>query len=336
MSTALRAARVLRLRAAGAARLHFQKHRQLHFQMRAVAQRAAAPQRQFGAVAALLGGSALAALAASSQCTDGPTGSAAFCAAAAAPAEAPEELLVEMKRRKTELLEKHLAAGGSPNLVDSQQRSLLFLAVFHNNIDAFDLLMAKGADIHRPNEFGLTPLEVACWRGRLSMLKQLLAAGADPDSCDQFGLHPLHKATGFGHDAIITELIARARVDVNVLTDEATAPEDFDAHSELETALHIAARRGNESTVRTLLHFNAQVHSVNRHGETPLHVAIRNCTRAHHSQSNWRCVLLLLEAGASLTAVSHKNQTPLDFASIPMRLAFLTHTFEFFATHFDI
>ena len=74
--------------------------------------------------------------------------------------------------------------------------------------------------------------------------------------------------------------------------------------------LHAACHRGNTDEVCRLLHRGADVNERNRKGLVPLHAA---CMRG---AGNPRCVEVLLEAGATVDAVSDSGCTPLTVACI--------------------
>lgn len=121
---------------------------------------------------------------------------------------------------------------------------------------------------------------------------------------DMFGLHPLHKAAGFGH-ADIVQVLLDAGTDVNRCTGDITAPAAYEAKTYHETALGIAARRGQLAVVEVLLqHPEVDVNRADDLGDTPLSQACYH----HH----WRITKRLLAAGAQLGTRNAKGQQPLD------------------------
>jgi len=70
-------------------------------------------------------------------------------------------------------------------------------------------LLRQGADPHRPDSAGTTPLYLASVQGEAAAARALLAAGADPDlesGTGEEGL-PLCAAACWGHTATVRELL---------------------------------------------------------------------------------------------------------------------------------
>ncbi len=126
--------------------------------------------------------------------------------------------------------------------------------------------------------------------GRLAA--SLLERGADPNAADADGQVPLFLALRDGAPRVVLALLASPRLVVD-------APNRAG-----ETALMIAALRGEVDFVRRLLERGAQV---NRDGWTPLHYAA--------SGPGVEIVALLLDRGAAIEALSPNRTTPLMMAA---------------------
>ena len=136
------------------------------------------------------------------------------------------------------------------------------------------VLLAAGADPNQEARNGLTILSRAIDRHEdraLETVELLLAAGADPNLGDPVGgWAPLQYASRTGDRGIeLARILLAAGADVNHRDEDN------------ETALHIAARRGewNEEHLRIvdlLLSAGADVRIQNKFGDTPLHVAVGN------------------------------------------------------------
>jgi len=126
--------------------------------------------------------------------------------------------------------------------------------------------------------------------GRLAA--SLLERGADPNAADADGQVPLFLALRDGAPRVALALLASPRLVVD-------APNRAG-----ETALMIAALRGEVDFVRRLLERGAQV---NRDGWTPLHYAA--------SGPGGEIVALLLDRGAAIEALSPNRTTPLMMAA---------------------
>ena len=56
----------------------------------------------------------------------------------------------------------------------------LLTAIYHEDVQAVDRLIAAGANVRAANREGVTPLAMACLDGNLPIVERLLKAGADP------------------------------------------------------------------------------------------------------------------------------------------------------------
>ena len=72
------------------------------------------------------------------------------------------------------------------------------LASLRGHADIGKALLAAGADVNAANNFGTTPLILACVYGRLEAARALVAAGANVNAADQDGRTPLNCARGRG------------------------------------------------------------------------------------------------------------------------------------------
>jgi ankyrin repeat protein len=70
----------------------------------------------------------------------------------------------------------------------------LHWAAFWGECEAIESLVAEGANVNEPGEFGYTPLHMAIEAGRLAAIHVLLVAGASPTVPDAAGVTPLEFA----------------------------------------------------------------------------------------------------------------------------------------------
>lgn len=83
------------------------------------------------------------------------------------------------------------------------QASLLHYAAFSlSGFDAARLLLAHGADPNMQDNYGCTPLHVACFRGHKNLVLLLLSTGADVRARDILNEEPIDKAVRSGHTEI--------------------------------------------------------------------------------------------------------------------------------------
>jgi ankyrin repeat protein len=94
----------------------------------------------------------------------------------------------------------------------------LHWAVYRDDVEAADLLIAAGADIRAASREEVTPLAMACLHGGLPMVERLLRAGADPRERGSNGETTVMFAARSGRVDLITRLVA-AGVDVNARED---------------------------------------------------------------------------------------------------------------------
>lgn len=163
------------------------------------------------------------------------------------------------------------------------------------------LLLDKGLDVDLRTTFqGKTALHFAALEGNEAIVRLLLDKGARADIQDiSYGISPLHIAALEGHEVVVRLLLDRG-ADVSV------------GDHKGRTALVWAARYANPDkeavgVFRLLLERGADVDMPEREcGGTSLHWAVEKGKR--------EVVKLLLEKGASLTALSDKKETAIDWA----------------------
>jgi uncharacterized protein len=123
-------------------------------------------------------------------------------------------------------------------------------------------------------------------------VRELLAKGFDPNTTSAKGDVALVMAMKEEAPKVATALLSHPKINIDT------------PNKAGETALMLAALRGNEEWVRRLLERGAQV---NRPGWTPLHYAA--------SGSATNLVALLLDKGADIEAASPNGTTPLMMAA---------------------
>ena len=98
--------------------------------------------------------------------------------------------------KQVELIQLLLKHGADIHKTDREGRTVLFHAVDQNNLEAVNLLLAKGADPNRSSDKAsiLSSLAIDDQPEHLGMLKALLKAGIDPNLADQAGVTLLQRA----------------------------------------------------------------------------------------------------------------------------------------------
>lgn len=149
-----------------------------------------------------------------------------------------EDFFTAVKRDDAELVQSLLARQFDGNAVNAAGQSGLFLALKEPSPKVTAVLLAwPGIRIESRSADDESPLMMAALRGDLAQVKVLVARGAD---VNKPGWTPLHYAATGGHAAVIGLLL-----DENAYID-AASPNG-------STPLMMAARYGNDESVRTLL-----------------------------------------------------------------------------------
>ena len=173
------------------------------------------------------------------------------------------------------------------------------------------------------------PLLEAVRLGKEQCIKSLLNAGADPNCVDDEGKNPvflLVEQSG-GNPAILKELLKAG---------SSATKATWTLH---QTALHVAARKGYQVSVKDLIKAGSKVNKKDSAGNTPLiyatcsgHVSVIKSLIKHGADPNDRnmtdegalhfaarggydeCVVQLLEAGANPNIRDIRGQTPILLA----------------------
>ena len=205
------------------------------------------------------------------------------------------------------------------HLRNSHHNTALRSAVGAGQLDAAQLLVQHGADVHQVNHGGSSLMEAATYSG-------------NPDTVHWLG----HKGLEIG----ILELCAIGDIEgvTSVLETDPTRIDQRDRRG--LTALHHAARCGHVELIKTLIERGADIHAANRHGHVPLSIAVEDsqiesteCLLANGADPNARGghyrgtvlhravlhrslpnVIALLNAGADPNRRDANGKTPLHDA----------------------
>ncbi|XP_072801433.1 histone-lysine N-methyltransferase EHMT2 isoform X4 [Vicugna pacos] len=185
-----------------------------------------------------------------------------------------------------------LQAGANINAVDKQQRTPLMEAVVNNHLEVARYMVQRGGCVYSKEEDGSTCLHHAAKIGNLEMVSLLLSTGqVDVNAQDSGGWTPIIWAAEHKHIEVIRMLLTRG-ADVT-LTD-----------NEENICLHWASFTGSAAIAEVLLNARCDLHAVNYHGDTPLHIAARE---SYHD-----CVLLFLSRGANPELRNKEGDTAWD------------------------
>eukprot|EP00731_Ephydatia_muelleri_P000599 Em0001g599a len=140
------------------------------------------------------------------------------------------------------------------------------------------ILQHDPASVSIPTESGILPLHTAASSGNVPAVKALLSTMPEqPRKSD--GKTPWHLAAELGQVVVLQAMLQSGRMtDVNVTVEELyTAPQKSEALLKVGTsALHCAAVKGHREVATLLIAAKASLNLKNRHGSTPLVMAMEN------------------------------------------------------------
>lgn len=199
------------------------------------------------------------------------------------------------------------------NARDCCRRTALHLACqshHKKNRRIVDLLLSAGAKVNVQNEWGETPLHVACWSKNEYLVGVLLKNNANLDLVNNKDMTPL-------------DIVARLKVEdmslANTLLDSNTVVNAV--NSEGWSSLHFACSFMAMDTVCAILNKGGDVNLADSQGNTPLHIA---CTKNSRS-----LIEMLLYYCAKVNARNHVGRTATHIAS----LHFLTNVLDVLLDH---
>ena len=172
----------------------------------------------------------------------------------------------------------------------------LQLAAQKGNMNVINQLLEKGASPSEPTIGGVTPLFGATQQGHLSVVSRLLVEGSTANARDlSLGRSAVHHAAQEGHLPIIDLLTSSYQADVNAEDFSGITPlflaalngqlsavryllqngahVDTWSNDNYMSAVHAAASKGSESTVRLLHAWGAKMDLEMESGVTPLFIA---------------------------------------------------------------
>ncbi len=217
------------------------------------------------------------------------------------------------------------------------EQTALHFAAKEGHIECLKYLIDKGADLEAKDSKEGTPLHSAAEGGHLECLKYLIDKGADLEPKDFNNRTLLHKSAHNGHLECLKYLIDKEA--------------DLEAKDNYgRTLLHSAAAEGHLECLKYLIDKGADLEAKDNKGRTPLLLSAfemwnleslkclkfliaqkpevnardnQNNTPLHSLGQQWsrhlantelcsRAAEELIKAGADLTAVNNKGETPMD------------------------
>lgn len=274
----------------------------------------------------------------------------------------------------TETCDVLIDLGASVKFRDSKCRTVLHEAVSHNHVETALLLIERGCDLAAPEVVhGRSVLHVAAEKGYVKMCDSLIGAGANLMSTGDalFSKTPLHLACLFGHSEVANVLIRR-HAEINILSGlldksplhlaceqghHETAlilvkgihgrKADLElqgAHTNGNTAMHLACQYNHLETVKMLFNNGAKLYTLGMFTTigTCLHIACQygnpdivrylceqkidvemkdpdGLTALHTAckYQKYDCAFILIEFNADLSVKSKSNKFPTDLVTYP-------------------
>ena len=150
------------------------------------------------------------------------------------------------KQRDVAAIRAIIGRGGDVN-VPVGDTNALHWAVRHDDLEVVDVLLDAGARPNVANDFGVTPLSLACTNGDPTMVARLLEAGSDPNATQVTGETVLMTCARFS-DPLSVRFLLTAGADPNSRE-----------HLQHQTALIWAVAAGRAESVRMLLESSADI-----------------------------------------------------------------------------
>lgn len=243
---------------------------------------------------------------------------------------------------ETEIVDLLLARGADVSLQNYRGATPYDIAVARNDQEAIKKLSRKGADFGDKERL----VREAIYGGKIAFLKTLLDAGVDPNLgyLPTYGSHPLILLAAQSYrpesdDMVSTLIDYGARIDVTDsnrntllhlvsdpglvarLIEKGLSPDSV--NDRRESPLHIFAVRGDPEAVGALLKNGAYPNARNKHGLTPLEIALQGPLDHRpadgpapdfkgESPLYLKTIKLLLDAGANTEGLLEK-----DFSKAP-------------------
>lgn len=190
-----------------------------------------------------------------------------------------------------ELVSLLLLSNADVNILDSEGRSPLHLAAEHGHLSAVKTLLRVGADVSLRSSNNWSALDIVTSGGHVDVMRALLQHGADVRSRGPPGYTVLHLAAEV-NQARAVDVLVEAGTDIEARLEEI---------GNKTTPLHVAALNGNCNALVALLRHNANVHTRDRVGRSPLMLA---CAFLKEEAAK-----LLLRWGADETSIDSDGES---------------------------
>ncbi|XP_023313708.1 ankyrin-1-like [Trichogramma pretiosum] len=215
---------------------------------------------------------------------------------------------------------------------DDLGRTPLHLVVRDKNMQLVELLLRRGANPNLTKSGGLTVLHIICRDGKdadkddyndnyyvdddlvelFFLITDEMQLSVKVNAVDDLGNAPLHYALGSDARKVI-ELLLSNGADPNLADAEGLTPLHIISKG-VKGCYYSCGRYFLEVFFEVIKqkHLLVQVDALDKEGNTPLHLALKNYNKDSNDNENIKEVIkLLLENGANLNLVDAKGSTPL-------------------------
>lgn len=166
-------------------------------------------------------------------------------------------------KRDKDLLLQQIKKFGTEDINGKAEngRTPLIIAAINGDVDIAKVLVKNGADINLKSGSGSSPLMVAAYNNQLSMVKYLVKQKANVSE----------ESNSYGFTALMSAANADCRSVVKYLIKNKEVVADINHQSKKgNTALILAALKGNEDIMKLLIEAGADVNITNKKGEDAL------------------------------------------------------------------
>ena len=203
--------------------------------------------------------------------------------------------LVEAVQQGDKEAVRFLLQQADVNAPQADGATALHWAAHRDDLETADLLIRAGANASAANDYGVTPVSLACTNRSAAMVGKLLEAGANPSAAQLTGETVLMTCARTG-SADAVQLLLASGADVNAKESKKG-----------QTALMWAVAGRHSEVARALIEHGAEIRTPSKGGFTPLLFAARG--------GDLESARMLLEAGANVNEGTPKYGNALVVAS---------------------
>jgi hypothetical protein len=153
--------------------------------------------------------------------------------------DSSHDVFIALEEGDSTLARKLIDGGADINAREEHQRTVLMEAMFKDQYDLVNFLLAKGVETNNQDGSGWTPLMYAAADGKTEIVRELIRRGANVNARPNEGFSALMQAAYEGHYET-AKLLVESGADVNATTEQG------------DTAITLAAGNNHRDIVRLL------------------------------------------------------------------------------------